>query len=144
MIYRRKLIKISIKIQVINMCFFPIPDIFGISIYKFVNKCLINDRAWVTLSALKNIQAKTVKENVSKIFTNSIILGKTFPSATISKWVRFLFNNNRGKKYSAFKTPQIINVQFAPCQNPLIIKIINMFLIFLFVLPLLPPNGIYK
>ena len=51
---------------------------FGISIYRLINRCLINEIAWVMLSARKNIQAKTVKENVSKIFPTSLMLGKLF------------------------------------------------------------------
>ena len=46
--------------------------------------------------------------------------------------------------YNALRNPQTIKVQFAPCQNPLTIKIISVFLTFFKVPPLLPPSGIYK
>ena len=49
-----------------------------------------------------------------------------------------------GKKYKALRKPQKINVQFAPCQKPLTINIIIIFLIFFNRFPMLPPNGIYK
>ena len=73
-------------------------NIFGISKYKLLNICFINENACVTLSARKNIQAKTVKKNVSKIFTTSLMLGKTPPSPTMFKLSRFLLKNNSGKK----------------------------------------------
>tara|TARA_B110000240_G_C13294052_1_gene365505 strand:- start:3 stop:278 length:276 start_codon:yes stop_codon:yes gene_type:complete len=90
--------KIIIKNEVINKSNFPTHIMFGISIYRLINRCLINEIAWVMLSARKNIQAKTVKENVSKIFPTSLMLGKTFFSAAIFKLFRFVFNSNKGKK----------------------------------------------
>ena len=58
----------------------------------------------------------------------------------------FLFRlaNNNGKKYNAFKKPQTIKVQLAPCQKPLTKNIINVLRTFIQAPPLLPPSGIYK
>ena len=43
----------------------------------------------------------------------------------------------------AFRNPQNMKVQFAPCQNPLIKNIIKVFLTLVQLPPLLPPKGIY-
>src|SRR5690554_5722288 len=95
-------------------------------------------------SALKNTQAKTVKKKVMPIENNSFTLGSKLFSATTSVFFLFLFVNNKGKKYMAFNAPQMIKVQLAPCQKPLTVNMIKVFRTFIKVLPLLPPNGIYK
>jgi len=56
------------------------------------------DVACPIFSALKNIQAKTVKIKVKNINKNSFILGSNFPFATVSKLFRLLFVNNSGRK----------------------------------------------
>src|SRR5690554_1609624 len=85
----------------------------------------IYKNAFSTFSALKNIQAKSVKLKVINICNSSLTLGSTLSSATTLVCTRFLLFNNNGKKYNAFNAPQTIKVQLAPCQNPLTIKIIN-------------------
>ena len=101
-------------------------------------------RACVTLSALKNIQAKVVSANVDIICRNSVTLGSMRPSATVVRCVLFLLNNSKGRKKMACKPPHTIKVQFAPCQKPLTKKIIKVLRTFVLVLPLLPPSGIYR
>src|SRR3989339_906960 len=96
------------------------------------------------LSALKNIQAKTVKKNVLIICKNSRTEGIFLCWATIFKYFLLLFVSKSGKKYIAFNAPHTIKVQFAPCQKPLAIKMIKVFLIFFNLPPLLPPSGIYR
>ena len=95
-------------------------------------------------SALKNTQAKTVKRNVVPIWISSLKLGNNLPSATTPRFVLLRFSKSSGKKYNAFSPPQTIKVQLAPCQNPLTRKMMNVFLTFIHVPPLLPPKGIYK
>ena len=48
--------------------------------------------------ALKNIQAKTVNPNVSNINESSFRLGNNLPLATVSRLLRLLLVNKRGKK----------------------------------------------
>jgi hypothetical protein len=59
-------------------------------------------------------------------------------------FILFFFESKRGRKYKAFKAPHAIKVQFAPCQKPLTMKIIIVFLIFIHSPPILPPSGMYK
>ena len=99
--------------------------------------------ACCSVSALKNTQANVVKLKVINIPNRSLIEGKPFPLATISKFCLFLLKSNKGKKYNACKKPQMIKVQLAPCQNPLTTKMTNTFRTFNKVPPLLPPKGIY-
>jgi hypothetical protein len=74
--------------------------------------------------------------------SKSFRLGRYLPFATISRLFLFVLNIIDGIMYKAFRKPQTINVQFAPCQKPLIRKIIKVFLILINIPPLLPPNGI--
>src|SRR5690606_11306836 len=97
-----------------------------------------------TLLALKKIQAKTVRPKVASIATNSLKEGRSFPAATISRFFLFVLNKTDGKINNAFKKPQMINVQLAPCQKPLIINMIKIFLTFIKFPTRLPPKGIYK
>jgi len=90
-------------------------------------------------SALKKIQAKTVNPKVTHILKKSLKVGKHFPEATDPKFLLLLFVNIKGRKYIAFNAPQAMNVQFAPCQKPLTMKITNVFLITISLLPRLPP-----
>ena len=46
-------------------------------------------------SALKKIQANVTKPKVKLIFRKSFIEGRSFPLATDSRLLRFLFNSNR-------------------------------------------------
>ena len=78
--------------------------------------------------ALKNIQAKVVKLKVIPIFNTSFLLGNNLPFATISIFFLFVWSNIEGKINKALINPQIIKVQFAPCQKPLTINIINIFM----------------
>ncbi len=94
------------------------------------------------LSALKNIQVSDVNINVKIMDLNSLKVGYNEPFATISKLLRFVLKMMDGIMNSAFKKPQTIKVQLAPCQNPLTIKMMNVFLIFLNIPPELPPSGI--
>ena len=112
--------------------------IVNIDLEKIVLKY---DQACPIFSALKKTQANTVSPKVNAILKNSLIEGKYLPFATISKFCLFLFKSKRGIKKMAFKAPQTMNVQLAPCQNPLTINIIKMFRTFINVPPLLPPNG---
>jgi hypothetical protein len=73
---------------------------------------------------------------------NSLNDGNKEPFATISKLFRFVLKMMDGIMKSAFKNPQTIKVQLAPCQNPLTIKMMNVFLIFFNIPPELPPRGI--
>ena len=100
--------------------------------------------AWPILADRKNIQANTVKENVSAMWNNSLNEGRSLPAATVSKLFLLVLKMMEGIINRAFNAPQIINVQFAPCQNPLTTKMINVFLILIHKPPLLPPKGIYK
>ena len=97
--------------------------------------------AWLMSSALKKTQAKEVIAKVEIIAQNSLREGNSFPLATISKLFLLFPDIRRGKKKSAFNAPQAMKVQFAPCQNPLIINIINVFLVLLIIPPRLPPKG---
>ena len=94
--------------------------------------------------ALKNIQAKHVIINVMRILKIILSDEKFKPNSNSSMLFRFLFNNNKGIKYSALINPQAINVQLAPCQNPLTKKMIKVFLTLNHFEPLLPPSGMYK
>ena len=63
---------------------------------------------------------------------------------TISNlYLRFFLMINEGIKNNACINPHIINVQLEPCQNPLIIKIIKIFLMVNQLFTLEPPSGIY-
>ena len=55
-----------------------------------------------TESALKNIQAKTVKPKVKDICKNSLTVGRYFPLATVSRFFLLFLVNKIGKKYKAF------------------------------------------
>jgi hypothetical protein len=94
------------------------------------------------LSDLKKTQANTVKPNVTAIERASFNVGKYLPLATISKLFLFVLTRMEGIIYRAFKKPQARNVQFAPCQKPLTKNMMNVFLTFIQVPPLLPPSGI--
>ena len=96
----------------------------------FVNNDFDNIRAIKATEAdklleRKKIHANTVKVKVSNIEKKSLIFGKNFPLATISKFFLLVFKNIDGIINNAFSNPQIIKVQFAPCQNPLTTKIIT-------------------
>ena len=93
---------------------------------------------------LKNIQAKHVIANVTTILNTIFIDSKSNFSLNSSTFLRFRFNNKSGKKYNALINPQAMNVQLAPCQNPLTKKIMNVLRTLNQVLPLLPPSGMYK
>ncbi len=87
--------------------------------------------------------------NVSKILKHSLRLGKDFPflnkSISTNSLVELAFFEYKlGIKNKACKNPQKINVQFAPCQNPLTIKITNVFRSVINLPSLEPPNGMYK
>ena len=102
----------------------------------------------VDVSSLEQIQesAQKVKSElgiVDVLINNAgIIVGKYFPLATISKFFLFVLKTIEGKIKSAFSSPQIIKVQFAPCQKPLSRKMMKVFLTFIHNPPLLPPQGI--
>ena len=96
------------------------------------------------LLALKKIQANVVRLKVVIMALSSPSFGSILFSATISKLILFFFISKRGIKYKALRIPQIIKVQLEPCQKPLIIKIIKIFLIVFLVECTLPPIGIYK
>ena len=96
------------------------------------------------LSDLKKIQAKTVRLKVVPILMISFIDGKILPFATVSRLSRLVLKIIEGKINKAFMNPHAMNVQLAPCQKPLTIKIIKVFLTFIQVPPLLPPHGMYK
>ena len=104
----------------------------------------MNPKALLTLSDRKNIHAKTVKQKVTITAVNSLNVGRTLPAATVLRLFLFVLNKIDGMMNKAFKNPQIINVQFAPCQKPLTKNIRKVFLTLFQVPPLLPPNGIYK
>ena len=55
-------------------------------------------KACVRLSALKNIQAKTVRVNVANICVNSRNDGNCLPFATISIFFLLFFDKSNGKK----------------------------------------------
>ena len=99
-------------------------------------------RASRKLLALKKIHAKTVSAKVIRIEKKSLIEGSVLPFATISKLFLLVFNKMDGMMYNAFRNPQIMNVQLAPCQNPLTKNIMKVFLTFIHWPPLLPPKGI--
>ena len=94
-----------------------------------------------TLSALKNIHAKTVIAKVIIICRKSLTDGNNLPFATMSIFDRWVLKIMDGIINNAFNPPQTMKVQFAPCQKPLTKKMINVFLIFAHIPPLLPPNG---
>ena len=81
---------------------------------------------------------------VDPICHNSLKLGNILSSAMTPRFVLLRFNNSIGKKYNAFSPPHTINVQLAPCQNPLTRNIMKVFLTFIHVPPLLPPRGMYR
>ena len=68
--------------------------------------------------ARKKIQANVVKQNVSMMEKNSFIVGKYLPFATMSRFLRLLLLSTEGMMNKAFRSPQIMKVQFAPCQKP--------------------------
>src|SRR6187402_1590527 len=72
-------------------------------------------KAEVILSARKKIHAKTVNANVMIIDSNSLNVGYIRPCATMSRLFLLLLNRIDGKMNNAFKNPQAMNVQFAPC-----------------------------
>ena len=80
--------------------------------------------------------------DVKQISKNSLILGNSFPLATISRFTLFVLKIIDGIINKAFKKPQTRKVQFAPCQKPLTRKMINVLRIFFLIPPLLPPKGI--
>ena len=98
----------------------------------------INWKALDKLSARKKIHAKTVNANVTMIATKSLKFGKILPAATISMLFLFVLKIIDGRMNNACSKPQTINVQFAPCQNPLTRKMINVFRIRIQFPPLLP------
>ena len=100
--------------------------------------------AWLMRSALKNIHAITVRKNVVSICANSLTLGNNRPCATVSRFLRFVANKIEGMMNSAFRKPQAIKVQLAPCQKPLTINMIKVFLTRIQFPPLLPHNGMYR
>ena len=83
-------------------------------------------------------------EKVQSIDTSSLGFAKNRPCATTSKYLRLILNRNNGTNNKACRKPQNTNVQFAPCQKPLTIKIIKMFLKARAFEPRLPPKGTYK
>jgi hypothetical protein len=92
---------------------------------------VINSTAWVTLSDLKKIHAKVTIAKVKMIFSTSVQEGSHLFPATIS--ICFLFESeiSKGRNIMALINPQQIKVQLAPCQKPLIRKMIKVFLILL-------------
>ena len=89
----------------------------------------------------KKIHPIVVRKNVRVIDINSFGDGRFRSGATGSKWTLFLEARRYGTKYKAFNAPQKINVQLAPCHNPLTR---NMMIVFLTVFAFpwrLPPKG---
>lgn len=134
------MIKNAININVAKALLFKVGKVNNDDL-KMLN---IYSNAWVSELALKKIQAKAVNVNVRIILINSLNDGNILSCATISKLFLFVLKIIEGKMNNAFRNPQNIKVQFAPCQNPLIINIINVFHILIQLPPLLPPKGIYK
>ena len=97
--------------------------------------------ASATVSALKKIQANTVRPKVATIEMNSLPVGRALPAATMVRLRRLVFIRTDGRIYSAFSNPQTTKVQLAPCQKPLTRKMRRIFLIFFATPPLLPPRG---
>ena len=93
----------------------------------------------------KKIHANVTKIKVVSICLSSFKFGNFRSCATtLNTWIRFLFNNSKGKKPQAWIPPQTIKFQLAPCQKPLTKKMMNVFLT-AFHLPVFePPKGIYK
>lgn len=137
-------IMIKKKIRKIIVSEFVIPTNPGAENKDLENIFFTNPNASLMLEDLKNIQAKTVSKNVIIIEKKSRNVGNSRPLATISRLFLWVFKIMEGIIYKAFKNPQKMKVQFAPCQKPLTKNIINVFLIFIQVPPLLPPSGMYK
>ena len=66
--------------------------IVGTEKNELENILLMNNRAAVTLSDLKKIQAKTVKPKVSIIISSSFIEGKFLPCATMLRLFLWVLN----------------------------------------------------
>jgi hypothetical protein len=103
----------------------------------------MKSKACQTFLARKKIHIKMVRVKVIPIENASLKDGNHFPFATISLFFNWLLLIIEGKMKMAFNSPQTTYVQLDPCQNPLRIKIIKVFLIFCQVDPILPPSGIY-
>ena len=63
-----------------------------------------------TESALKNIQAKTVKPKVKDICKNSLTVGRYFPLATVSRFFLLFLVNKIGKKYKVNSEKDLVPV----------------------------------
>ena len=77
-------------------------------------------------SLLKNTQATIVEKNVIPICNNSLIFGNHLLQP-LSWCIDDSYRKNNG--ITLHELSYIRNVQLAPCQKPLTIKIINIFLI---------------
>ena len=91
---------------------------------------------------LKKIQARTVHAKVKVICPTSFNVGHTRSCPTMSMFCLLVLKTIDGNTKTAFSAPQMINVQLAPCQNPLIRKMMKVFRTCSQSFPLLPPIGI--
>jgi hypothetical protein len=106
------------------------------------NRCSIYENASLIVGALKNIQPKQTRVKVISIEGRFFSEGTYLFSSILSKYFLFWLKTNSGIKAKACIKPQITKVQLAPCQKPLTMKMINVFLIALVFPPLLHPKGI--
>ena len=106
-----------------------------------VNIFLMKEKASEILSARKKIQQKVARPNVSTTWKNSFKEGSILPCATMSRLFLLVFITIEGIMNKAFRNPQKMKVQFAPCQKPLTKKMIKVLRIRIQSPPLLPPRG---
>src|SRR5450432_1391476 len=96
------------------------------------------------LAALKKIHAKQANTNVVKIWKAWYHPDDSFIPSRLFHFFRGFAINLPSTRYSPLMPPQAINVQFAPCQKPLIRNTRNRLKKRRGTATRLPPRGIYK
>ena len=118
-----------------------IPDVSNFN-SKSKNIFFIKEKDEVKSLLLKKTQEIVTKKNVDITPNDSLSEGKNeFCEITDERCFLLVLSKKEGIKRIEWNSPQKINVQFAPCHNPLTMKIIKIFRMD-FKLPFLdPPIG---
>ena len=85
--------------------------------------------------------AESSQTECQHTWKNSFKEGSVLPCATMSRLFLLVFITIEGIMNKAFRNPQKMKVQFAPCQKPLTKKMIKVLRIRIQSPPLLPPRG---
>lgn len=109
-----------------------------------VAMCFITYIASERVLERKNIHAKQTKAKVKTIWKVLWIAEWAPTPSCETRFARAFFVAIPVKRYTPFSAPQMMNVQFAPCQRPLIKKVTKILKHHRLVDTSFPPIGIYK